>query len=64
MAFISTIPEDMAPTDVKQMYDKSLAAQGYIPNYTKLFSHRFAPLHLCVRFLISDILYRLDARKA
>jgi len=40
MAFISTIPEDTAPTDVKQMYDKNLAAQGYIPNYTKVFSHR------------------------
>jgi hypothetical protein len=64
MAFFSTIPEDTAPTDVKQMYDNSLAAQGYIPNYTKVFSHHFAPLRLWVRFLISDILYRLDARKA
>ena len=40
MAFISTIPEDGAPTDVKQMYDKNLETQGYIPNYSRVFSHR------------------------
>lgn len=40
MSFISTIPEDEAPADVKEMYGKDLEAKGYIPNYTKLFSHR------------------------
>jgi uncharacterized peroxidase-related enzyme len=40
MAFINTIPEDQAPTDVKRMYDKNLEKQGYIPNYSRIFSHR------------------------
>lgn len=40
MAFISTIPEDQAPADVKQMYDGEINAKGYIPNYTRVFSHR------------------------
>ena len=40
MTFISTILEDEAPADVKQMYADDLNAKGYIPNYTRLFSHR------------------------
>lgn len=40
MAFISTIPEDDAPDDVKRMYDQNLEKQGYIPNYSRVFSHR------------------------
>lgn len=40
MAFISTIPEDKASADVKQLYDDDLNAKGYIPNYTRLFSHQ------------------------
>lgn len=40
MSFISPVSEDQASAEVKQMYDKSLEAQGYIPNYLKAFSHR------------------------
>ncbi|MBS1787034.1 MAG: peroxidase-related enzyme [Acidobacteria bacterium] len=40
MAFIATIPEDYAPDDVKQMYAQNLEKQGYIPNYSRVFSHR------------------------
>ena len=40
MAFISTVPEDQAPDDVKRMYDQILEKQGYIPNYSRAFSHR------------------------
>lgn len=40
MAFISTILEDQAPDDVKRMYDQNLEKQGYIPNYSRVFSHR------------------------
>ena len=40
MTFISTIPEDEAPADVEQMYADDLNSKGYIPNYTRLFSHR------------------------
>lgn len=40
MAFITTIPENQAPDDVKRMYDQHLEKQGYIPNYSRAFSHR------------------------
>ena len=40
MIYISIIPEDNAPEDVKKMYAKSKESMGYIPNYTKAFSHR------------------------
>jgi uncharacterized peroxidase-related enzyme len=40
MSFIRTIPEEEATAAVQEMYDKNLVAPGYIPNYTKLFSHR------------------------
>src|SRR5262245_23054082 len=40
MAFIKTIPEAQAPEDVKRMYDQNLEKQGYIPNYSRVFSHR------------------------
>jgi len=40
MTFISTIPEDKASPEVKQMYDEDLEDLGYIPNYSRAFSHR------------------------
>ncbi|MGE0886304.1 MAG: carboxymuconolactone decarboxylase family protein [Blastocatellales bacterium] len=40
MAFISTIPENTASDEVKRMYDQNLEKQGYIPNYSRVFSHR------------------------
>lgn len=40
MAFINTILEDQASDDVKRMYDQNLEKQGYIPNYSRVFSHR------------------------
>jgi uncharacterized peroxidase-related enzyme len=40
MAFIATIPEDHAPDDVQQMYEQNLEKQGFIPNYSRVFSHR------------------------
>jgi len=40
MAFISTIPEEQAPDEVKRMYDQNLEKQRYIPNYSRVFSHR------------------------
>ena len=38
MAFISTVPVDQATGDVRQMYEGDQASQGYVPNYTKVFS--------------------------
>lgn len=40
MAFIRTIAEEEAPADVQQMYDINLQSMGYIPNYSRVFSHR------------------------
>jgi uncharacterized peroxidase-related enzyme len=40
MPFISTIPEDQAPADVKKMYERNTATYGYIPNHSRVFSHR------------------------
>ncbi len=40
MAFIHTIPEDQAETDVKSMYEENRAEFGYLPNYVQLFSLR------------------------
>lgn len=40
MAFIRTIAEEEAPADVQQMYDRNLQSMGYIPNYSRVFSHR------------------------
>ena len=40
MAFISTVPEEQASTEVTQMYQENIEELGYIPNYARLFSHR------------------------
>jgi uncharacterized peroxidase-related enzyme len=40
MAFIDTIPEDGAEAPVAAMYDTDRAMLGYLPNFTRAFSHR------------------------
>jgi len=40
MPYIPTVPPEEAAGDVKTMYDKDLAAQGYVANYTRAFSRR------------------------
>ena len=40
MAFIETIPLDEATGEVRAMYERGQARFGYVPNHTKLFSHR------------------------
>lgn len=40
MAFIATIPEAAAAGAVAEMYAKDKQNMGYLPNYTRLFSHR------------------------
>lgn len=62
MAFISVIPEDQAPTDVKQMYDKNLETYGYIPNYAKVFSHRPQVMQAWAN-LIGSIRSNMDTRR-
>ena len=38
MAFIKTIPEDQAENLLKDWYQAEAKTNGYVPNYTKVFS--------------------------
>ena len=40
MAFISTVDEAEATGSVREMYVQAKASFGYLPNMTRLFSHR------------------------
>jgi uncharacterized peroxidase-related enzyme len=40
MPFLQTVPPEDASGEVKAMYDKDLAAQGYVANFTRAFSAR------------------------
>lgn len=40
MAFINTIPPSRSEGAVREMYERQQAHYGYVPNYTKVFSHR------------------------
>jgi uncharacterized peroxidase-related enzyme len=40
MPYLQTVLADEAAGEVKAMYDKDLAAQGYVANYTRAFSPR------------------------
>ncbi|MBP6015538.1 MAG: peroxidase-related enzyme [Candidatus Promineofilum sp.] len=62
MAFISTVPEDEATAGVKQMYDKVFQARGYVPNYTKVFSHRPQVMEAWIQ-LQASIKSNMDARR-
>jgi uncharacterized peroxidase-related enzyme len=40
MSYLPTVPPEEAAAEVKAIYDKDLAAQGYVANYTRAFSRR------------------------
>jgi uncharacterized peroxidase-related enzyme len=40
MPYLQTVPPEEAAGEVKAMYDKDLAVQGYVANYTRAFSVR------------------------
>ncbi len=40
MSYLQTVPPEDAAGEVKAMYDKDLAAQGYVANYTRAYSGR------------------------
>jgi uncharacterized peroxidase-related enzyme len=40
MSYLPTVPPEEAAGEVKAIYDKDLAAQGYVANYTRAFSRR------------------------
>ena len=40
MPYLQTVPPEEAAGEVRAMYDKDLAAQGYVANFTRAFSSR------------------------
>lgn len=62
MAFISTISEDQASAEVKQMYDENLESMGYIPNYARVFSHRPQVMEMWGN-LLGSIRSNMDTRR-
>jgi uncharacterized peroxidase-related enzyme len=62
MAFIHTIPEEHASPQVARMYMKSRDALGYLPNYTRLFSHRPQVMEAWENFL-GSIRSNMDQRR-
>jgi hypothetical protein len=40
MPYLQTVPLEEAAGEVKALYDEDLAAQGYVANYTRVFSGR------------------------
>ncbi len=40
MPYLQTVPGEEAADEVRAMYDKDLAAQGYVANFTRAFSSR------------------------
>lgn len=40
MTFIKTLPPGEVGPDMGEIYDKSMASMGYVPNYVRVFSHR------------------------
>jgi len=45
MPYLQTVPPEEAAGEVKTMYDRDLATQGYVANYTRAFSGRPEVLH-------------------
>lgn len=62
MAFIQTVHEDQASSEVQIMYAKNLQAMGYIPNYARLFSHR-PQVMAAWGSLLGSIRSNLDSRR-
>ena len=40
MSYLQIVPPEEATGEGRAMYDKDLAAQGYVANYTRAFSGR------------------------
>jgi uncharacterized peroxidase-related enzyme len=62
MAFIETIPLDEATGEVRAMYERGQARFGYVPNHTKLFSHR-PRVWTAWEALLGSIRSNMDARR-
>ena len=62
MAFIGTIAPADAEGDVLAMYERQQAAWGFVPNYSKVFSHRPEVLARWAR-LLAEIKRPMDLRR-
>jgi len=62
MTYVRTVPVDEARGQVRELYDRELTGQGYIPNYTRLFSLR-PEVYDAWGALIDAIRANLDPRR-
>lgn len=62
MTFISTVPESSAGDDLSAIYTSAQEALGYVPNYTRTFSHR-PGLYRAWTNLIENVSSVMDPRR-
>ena len=62
MSFIQTIPESDATGDTERLYESDRANSGYLPNYSRTFSHRPA-LYEAWKTLNSTVKSTMDLRR-
>src|SRR5262245_44094508 len=62
MTFIRTIPPAEAEGEVRQMYERTQAQLGYVPNYAKAFSARPHVMDAWAK-LLKSIRSTMDARR-
>jgi uncharacterized peroxidase-related enzyme len=62
MAFIRTIDQDEATSEVAELYDGARARMGYVPNYARVFAHRPAAYRAWAQ-LVGAISGAMDTRR-
>jgi uncharacterized peroxidase-related enzyme len=62
VAFIETIPEDRATGPAAEMYETDRERYGFLPNFTRAFSHRPA-VYSAWRQLVSAVSGDMDPRR-
>jgi uncharacterized peroxidase-related enzyme len=62
MAFIDTIPPEAADGDVAAMYETDRAGWGFLPNFTRAYSHR-PGVYAAWRVLNGSIKANMDERR-
>jgi uncharacterized peroxidase-related enzyme len=62
VAFIETIPEAEATGAVAEMYETDRERYGFLPNFTRAFSHRPAT-YAAWRQLVGTVIGAMDARR-
>lgn len=62
MTFIATVPESSAGDDLSAIYTSAQEALGYVPNYTRTFSHR-PGLYRAWTNLVKNVSSVMDPRR-